>query len=470
MTKDPAGLWKTTLGTVGLGYLGLLLFGRPLLNVLNDRITKTIMTDPYHENIWEFFSASSRTGLQTIVETNLRAQEGKVISRPLGPPKILPSTDDLMFNIAQLAKLPTPEDVTVDMSVTIGPQAARPLTITMPIIISAMAYGLGLTEKAKIALAKGSALVGTAINNGEGPFIPSERKAAKHYILLYDRGGRNHDPAVLRQADAVEIQFGQGALGGIAHFTPYKNIPAKARRLIGLKPGQPAFTHARVPGIEDPIRDLPPLVKKLREITGGVPIGAKLGVGHYLEKDMEILLDAGVDFIVLDGARAATKGGPPILQDDFGVPAVFAVNRAVNYLREEGLYGKVSLIASGGLFTPGSFLKMLALGADAVYIGTIALFAMAHTQVLKAMPFEPPPSVVFADSKQSRRFNTKLGAKNLAYFLKSCNEEMMEGIRALGKTALRDVDKSDLRALTPFISRALNIPLITESIFDLGLN
>jgi glutamate synthase domain-containing protein 2 len=101
---------------------------------------------------------------------------------------------------------------------------------------------------------------------------------------------------------------------------------------------------------------------------------------------MEILLDAGVDFIAIDGAQAATKGAAPILQDDFGVPTVFAVNRAANYLQKQGLKGKVTLIAGGGLYTPGSFLKTIALGADIVYIGSIALFAMAHTQVLKPCP------------------------------------------------------------------------------------
>lgn len=465
MDKESARLWRSALSTVGLGYLSLLLLGRPMANILSDRLTKILMTDPYHENLWEFISAGRRAGFQNVIETNLRSQDGKVISRPLGSPKNFPSTDDLMFNIAQLAILPTPEDVPVDMSVTIGPQAARPMKITMPILISGMAYGIGLTEKCKLALAKGASLVGTAFNSGEGPFLASERKAAKYYIQLYDRGGRNHDPAIIRQADAVEIQFGQGALGGIGHATPYKGIPKKARKLLNLKPGQPSFTHARVPGIVEPRRDLPPLVRNLREITKGAPIGAKLGVGHYLEKDLEILLEAGVDFIALDGAQAATKGGPPILEDDFGVPSVFAINRASNYLLEQGLKGKVTLIAGGGYFTPGSFLKALALGADAVYIGSIALFAMAHTQVLKTMPFEPPPSIVFADSKQSWRFNTKLGTKHLAYFLKSCNEEMMEGVKALGKTSVKEVNKSDLRSLTPFISESLGIPLISESIF-----
>lgn len=460
--KKNSELWKAALGTAGLTTLSLLLVARPLVNIINDILIKRLMTDPYHENLWEFISATQRAGAQVVVETNLRSQEGRAINRPLGSPKNFPSSDMLMFNIAQLHKLPTPEDVPVDMTVTLGPQAAKPMKIAMPVIISGMAFGLGLTEKAKIALATGASTAGTAINNGEGPFLISERKAAKHYILLYDRGNRNHDPEIIRQADAVEIQFGQGAIAGIGHETKYKDLEPKSRKLLNLKAGQPAMTHARVQGVNNPPVDLPPLVKRLRQLTEGVPIGAKLAAGHYLEKDLEILLDAGVDFIAIDGAQAATKGAPPILQDDFGVPTVFAVQRAANFLQKQGLKGKVTLIAGGGLYTPGSFLKTIALGADIVYIGSIALFAMAHTQVLKAMPWEPPPQVVFAQSHFGNKLNTKKAAKHLANFLKSCNEEMMEGVRALGKTSIKDVSKNDLAALDQNLSRALGIPMASH--------
>lgn len=460
--KKNNDVWKAALGTAGLTSLGLLLLARPLINIANDLFLKRLMTDPYHENLWEFISAGTRVGLQNIVETNLRAQEGKAISRPLGSPKNFPTTDMLMFNTAQLYKLPTPEDVPVDMSVILGPQAAKPISINMPVIISGMAFGLGLTEKAKIALATGASIAGTAINSGEGPSLVSERKAAKHYILLYDRGERNHDPHIIKQADAIEIQFGQGAIAGIGHETKYKDLEPKARKLLKLKAGQPTMTHARMPGIKNPRKDLPNLIRRLRQLTEGAPIGAKLGAGHYLEQDLEILLDAGVDFVAIDGAQAATKGAAPILQDDFGVPTVFAVDRAARYLEKQGRKGKVTLIAGGGLNTPGNFLKAIALGADIVYIGSIALFAMAHTQVLKAMPWEPPPQVVFAQSHFGNKFNTKKAAKHLAYFLKSCNEEMMEGIRALGKTSIKEVNKNDLAALDHNISQALKIPMASH--------
>ncbi|OIQ58645.1 glutamate synthase [NADPH] large chain precursor [Moorella thermoacetica] len=456
-------LWKVALGSAGLTCLGLWLFSRPLLNRIHDSFLKTVMTDPYEENFWEFVSAANRTGLQKIVETNLRAQEGKLLERPFGSPWRFPGTDGLVFNLAQLAKLPVEESVPVDTKVTLGPRAARPLKISMPIIVSGMAYGLALSEKAKIALARGASLAGTATNTGEGPLLPSERQAASHLIVQYNRGGWNYNPRLLKQADMVEIQFGQAAIAGLGHSTNYEDIPPKGRRLLGLKPGQAAVTHARMPGIKDPKKDLPPLVTRLRRLTGGVPIGAKIGAGNDLERDLAILLEAGVDFIAIDGAGGASKGSPPIIQDDFGVPTVYAVNRAATFLKKQGVKDRVSLIAGGGLVTPGDFLKILALGADAVYIGTMALFALTHTQVLKAMPWEPPLQVVFARGRYQDRLDEEKAARNLANFLKSCNAEIMEGVRALGKKSVRQVNKSDLAALDPVTARALGIPLAARA-------
>ncbi|MFY9376745.1 MAG: hypothetical protein WAP58_00905, partial [Peptococcia bacterium] len=110
MHKDSNLKWQIPLYTLGLSTLALALFGRPVVNYLTDRLTKKIITNPYSENLWELYTAGHRVGLQNITETNIRAQEGKVINRPFGTPRKFPSTDDLLFNFAQLNRLPTPGD------------------------------------------------------------------------------------------------------------------------------------------------------------------------------------------------------------------------------------------------------------------------------------------------------------------------------------------------------------------------
>ncbi|MFZ5753083.1 MAG: FMN-binding glutamate synthase family protein [Bacillota bacterium] len=449
-------LFSTPLGI--LGALGTIWLGRRAIKKVSNSFIQRLMVDSYSENLWEFVSASRKVGLQTIVETNLRAQKGKMINRPLGSPKTFPNLDGIMFNCAQLHRLPTDEGTDIDTRVVIGPSAKKPLKIEMPIIISGMAYGLALSAKAKIALAKGSTMAGTATNTGEGAFLPAERKAAAKLILQYNRGKWSKSEKILKQADMIEIHLGQGARAGVGHKIEDKQINWKIKRMLGLRWGERAIIHANFPGIKEP-NYLYHLVKYLREVTEGVPIGVKLAASKYIEEDLEIALEAGIDVIALDGSEAATKGTAPVLQDDFGLPTLFALTRATNYFQKHGLKDKVSLIMAGGLATPGNFLKAIALGADAVYIGSIALFAMSHTQVLKSIPWEPPTGVVFYKGKFQHKLNVNKGAKNLANFLEACNEEIKEAVRALGKTSIHQVDKSDLFALDPFTAEVADIPL-----------
>ncbi|MGI6226076.1 MAG: FMN-binding glutamate synthase family protein [Peptococcales bacterium] len=444
---------------VGIGsYYGLSWLGRKAINIVSDSFLHRLMVDKYQENLWEAVSATRKVGIQNIIETNLRSQEGKLIQRPLGSPKNFPDFNNIMFNYAQLHRLPTDEGKKIDTEVIIGPQAKKPLKVDMPIIISGMAYGLALSEKAKVALAKGSALVGTATNTGEGAFLPAERKAAKKLIMQYTRTLWNKSESTLKQADAIEIHIGQGAGGGIGHMIPDKELNWKVKRALGMNFWEQAVIHSTFPGMDKPDY-LNDLVCYLKEITEGVPIGVKLACSKYLEKDLEIALEAGVDYIALDGSQAGSKGTAPILQDDFGLPTLFALLRASEYLKESNLQGKVSLIMAGGFYNPGQMLKALALGADAVYIGAIALFGMAHTETLKAVPFEPPPSVVFYQGYFKNKLNAKKGAQHLAKFLTACNEEIIEGVRALGKNSIKEVTKEDLFALDAYTAEIVGIPV-----------
>lgn len=459
-TTGSKSLFKYGLGAVA-GYFGLTFLARKFIDVTISRSIKTLLTDVYDENLMELFSVTKKVGPQSIVENNLRTTEGKLLNRPMGSPKTFPNLTQLMFAVSQLYIMPTNIGTKIDTKVTIGKTAKKPVTIEMPILITGMAYGEALSEKAKVALAKGAAMAGTGSGTGEGPFLPAERKAAKIYILQYNRGTWNKTPEILKQADMIEIQFGQGALAGVGHIIPAKQLDLKLNAMLKVLPGKDLITPSRQPEVQKP-EDLIILVQKLRAITGGVPIGAKIAAGKYLEKDLAYLVKAQVDFITVEGAEAATKGSAPILQDDFGIPTIFAIDRAANFLRKHNLKNKISLLVAGNLRTPGDFLKALALGADAVYIGTSALFAIGHLQVLKPAPFEPPTQAVWYDGKFAGSFNPTLGAKNLDKYLRSCNEEIIYGIMALGKTSITQVNKEDLLSLDECIAKALKIPTVYE--------
>ena len=444
-----------------LGIQAARMLARALAGKSLDRTIKILMEDLFDENLWELISAGNRIGWQNIVETNLRSAEGKMISRPMGSLKNFPGLDDLVFTFSQLHNMPTPLEEKIDTTVVIGKKAKKPFVISMPIMIAPMAYGEALSKKAKIALAMGSAAAGTATNTGEGPFIQEERDAAKYLIYQYNRGDWGKTPDIISQCDAVEIQLGQGALGGVGHVLYAGKIDASLRKDFAFPKGKDAVAHSRQPGMKEP-KDLASLAAKLKKIGGGIPIGVKMAAGKHLESDLRIICEAGIDFISLEGAEAATKASPPMLQDDFGVPIVFAIKRAANWLKENGYHKEVTLIAAGKIRTPGDVLKAVALGADAVYMGAVALFAMSHTQVLKALPFEPPTQIVWYGGKYANKLNVKEGAKSLSRFLRACKEELVTGIQALGKTSISEVGHEDLMALNELIAKGCNIPMVYE--------
>ncbi|WP_084295556.1 FMN-binding glutamate synthase family protein [Desulfitibacter alkalitolerans] len=423
-----------------------------------NNFTKTIMTEPYERNLMELYSATKRIGFQNVVENNMRAEKGTVIERPLGSPRKFLHFDDLMFNMAQLDKHATEDNVIIDTSVIIGPKAKKPLKVSIPILVGGMANGTALDSKVKVAIARAASAAGTATNTGEAGMHPAERKAAKLLILQLPRASWARDKKTLRKADMIEIQIGQGAYGGVGHITKEKELDKTSRRIMGLKKNQDAVINAIMPELKNQ-GSLKELVGELKEVTGGVPVGCKIGCGKYLERDLDVAIMSEVDFITLGGAQAGGSGSPPILQDDFGLPTLYALCRSVKYLESKNLKGKVSLIVSGGLFNPGHFLKAIALGADAVYIGTAALYAVSHNQVFQALPFEPPTQVVWYNGVFKKQFNIYEGAKSLEKFLKSCTLEMEDGIKALGKTSIREVNRDDLMALTKEVSEITGVEL-----------
>ena len=243
------------------------------------------MRDSYADNLWELVGATRHPGPRVIVETNLRAhEEGTVIERPLGSPKEWPDFKNLVFNFAQVVRKPAAYDAPVDMSVVIGPAAAKPMRVGIPIMLSGMAYGIALSASARIALARGAALADAASNVGEGPVLPLERHAARHLILQYNRATWAKEPEILRHADMIEIYFGQGASGGVGTLIKEPDYDVELRQAMGLRPGQQAVKYSYHPELERGW-SLSDLVRYLRDLTDGVPIGVKLAPGKQLEEN-----------------------------------------------------------------------------------------------------------------------------------------------------------------------------------------
>lgn len=449
-------------GAIVAGWLGARRAARGLLDQSLDRFVGVLTTDPYRENLMQMLLEFSRVGVLELLEIDLRAKSPKPLDRPLGSRRYSDDFDRLSFHGAQLARLPLALTTPVASSVLIGPAAERPLRIEIPILIAGMAYGSALSEAAKCALAQAASRAGTATNTGDGPFLLSEREQARRLVVQYHRGDWM-DLSTLAQADAVEIVLGQGATGPGGRSLALDALDATTRRRLGLAAGVAPHMPARFAGFESPT-DLRTHVEIAREKARGVPVGVKLSAHHGLEDDLRWAVDAGVDFISLDGAQAGTYGGTTLMQDAFGLPTLIGLCRARGELDRLDPSRHVTLLVGGGLHSPSHFLKCLALGADAVYVGTAAMIALMAGQQVRVTPFEPPTDMIMDFGKATARFDADRGADSVAHYLMSCAAEMREACLALGKASFSAISSDDLCALDCEMADFTGTPMATEPV------
>lgn len=437
--------------------LFILVGWRWIIKRMVKQMGKIILTDSYQENLIELLPGLRHMGLQNMLENSLRAETGDVLHRPLGSSKKWPHLDPITFIPAQTTPFPIDGDEDVDVKITIGPKAKKPMKLKIPILISGMAYGVAISEEVRLSLVEAAKNVGTAFNSGEGGVLPEELEKAGKYVLQFAKTEWSKDEEVIKRADMIEIKFGQGALFGIGGRISPENLTGRAREVMGLEENEDAVIYDNFMENQT-LEDIKELVDELRSFTDGVPIGVKIGAGGKIEEDIDHLISLGIDFITVDGGQAATLGAAPILSDDMGIPTLHAVVRAVNHLEKRNMRGQISLIVSGGLLVPGHFLKVLALGADAVCIGSAILFTVAHTQTLNSLPFEPPTQAVWNEGKYKDQFKIEEGVKTAEKFLTSSIEEMKMALRAMGKRSIKDLSKKDLVSYDELTAKMVGIP------------
>ncbi len=448
------------LALASLALLAAPFWIRYVIRRITHRAVWLWFTESYSKNLMESITALRKFGLEWTVENELRAQDGRPLFKPIGTARPFPHFDGLLFSPAQLQRRPLDHISAVSLETVVGRRATRPMVLSMPVMVTAMGYGVALSKPFARAIARGSAMVQTACNTGQGPVLPEFRDLAHRLVIQYHGGAWRSPAEMLSQADMIEIRLGQGANAGCGTVVPMSGLPPEVRHDFGLPhPEDVGYIPAGLPEVQRR-HDLKRLVRQLRQIARGAPIAVKLAASHHLEQDLRMAADAGADVIVIDGAQGGTHSSPAILVDDFGLPTLAALCRAVKWLRAARLDGEIDLVVSGGIRTPGDALKAIALGADAVYIGTAALFATMHTQITKVIPFEPPTQLAWADGAFTAKFDEEEGAQSLAKFLTAWAEEMRLGLRALGKTSLHDVDAADLVAWQPEVARITGLPLI----------
>jgi glutamate synthase domain-containing protein 2 len=357
------------------------------------------------------------------------------------PRHLLPHWDDLQVMVAQMAKKPLLEDQAVATELVIGPQAKKPLTLKIPLFVSDMSFG-ALSEEAKVSLATGAELAGTGICSGEGGMLAEEQAANSRYFYELASAEFGYDESKLKNVQAFHFKGGQGAKTGTGgHLPGNKNI-GKIAEVRGIEAGTSAISPPTFKELHT-AEDFKRFADRVREVTGGIPIGFKLSANH-IEEDIQFALDASADYIILDGRGGGTGAAPEMFRDHISVPTIPALARARRYLDQQGASGRVTLIITGGLRVPMDFVKALALGADGVAVSNSAMQAIGCVAARMCNTNNCPAGIATQKQDLRQRLNVTKSATQLKNFFEASTELMQVMARACGHHSFSEFNQNDL--------------------------
>jgi glutamate synthase domain-containing protein 2 len=411
----------------------------------------------------------------SISEIRRAAATGIYDIRGAGAKRKLPHFDDLLFLGASISRYPLEgyrEKCATD--VVIGTRfAKKPIALKIPITIAGMSFG-SLSAQAKEALGRGASAVGTSTTTGDGGMTPEERQHSTLlvYQLLPSRYGMNPDD--LRKADAIEVVVGQGAKPGGGGMLLGQKISKRVASMRVLPEGIDQRSACRHPDWTGP-DDLEIKIQELREITDWQkPIYVKVGASRPYY-DIALSVKAGADAVVLDGMQGGTAATQDVFIENVGIPTLAAIPDAVQALRDLGMHRKVQLIVSGGIRTGADVAKALALGADAVSIGSAALVALGdndphHEDEYRKLGTtagayddwhegRDPAGITTQDPELATRLDPVVAARKLANYLTVLTLETQTIARACGKSHVHNLEPEDLVALTVEAAAMARVPL-----------
>jgi glutamate synthase domain-containing protein 2/CDGSH-type Zn-finger protein len=356
------------------------------------------------------------------------------------PRKDLPHWDDIQFLPAQLARKPLLDNVPVSTSVTIGPRAAKPLHLDIPLFVSDMSFG-ALSEEAKVALARGAELAGTGICSGEGGMLEEEQAENSKYFYELASAQFSWNLELVERVQAFHFKGGQGAKTGTGGHLPGDKVQGKIAKVRGLEPGQAAISPATFVDLQTPT-DFRKLADEVRERSGGIPIGFKLSANH-IEDDIDFALEASADYIILDGRGGGTGAAPLIFRDHISVPTIPALARARKHLDTKS-GSDVTLIITGGLRVAEDFSKAMAMGADAIAVSNSAMQAVGCIAARMCNSNNCPVGVATQKPELRARLHVQPAAEKLGRYFNASVELMQVLARACGHSTLSDFNERDI--------------------------
>ncbi len=414
-----------------------------------------------------------------IHEIQRAADTGIYDIRGWGAKRWMPHFDDLVFLGASMSRYPLEGyRETCATNVTLGTRfAKKPLELKIPITIAGMSFG-ALSAQAKEALGRGASEMGTSTTTGDGGMTPEERGQSRHLVYQYLPSRYGMNPDDLRKADAIEIVLGQGAKPGGGGMLLGQKISDRVAEMRTLPKGIDQRSACRHPDWTGP-DDLAIKIEELREITDWEkPIYIKIGASRTYY-DVQLAVKAGADVVVLDGMQGGTGATQDVFIEHVGIPTLPALRQAVEALQELDMHRKVQLIVSGGIRSGADVAKALALGADAVSIGTAALIALGCNHPKYQADYEKlgsaagffddyqdgrdPAGISTQDPALSSRLDPVVAGRKLANYLRVLTLETQTLARACGKSHVHNLEPEDLAALTIEAAAMAKVPLAGTS-------
>ncbi|WP_162301553.1 FMN-binding glutamate synthase family protein [Nesterenkonia muleiensis] len=411
----------------------------------------------------------------TIADIRRAAETGVYDIRGGGSKRRLPHFDDLLFLGASMSRYPLEgyrERCGTD--VVLGARyAENPLHLDIPVTIAGMSFG-ALSGRAKEALGRGASAVGTSTTTGDGGMTNEERRQSKTLVYQYLPSRYGMNPDHLRMADAIEVVLGQGAKPGGGGMLLGQKITERVAEMRTLPVGIDQRSACRHPDWTGP-DDLTIKIQELREITDWkVPVYIKVGASRTYY-DVKLAVHAGADVVVVDGMQGSTAATQEVFIEHVGIPTLAAVPQAACALRELGVEREVQLIVSGGIRTGADVAKALALGADAVAIGSAALIALGDNDPDYAEEYEQlgsaagffddyqdgrdPTGITTQDPELQKRLDPETAGRRLANYLQVMTMEAQTIARACGKSHVNHLEPEDLVALTVESAAMAKVPL-----------
>ncbi|MDI4232085.1 FMN-binding glutamate synthase family protein [Bradyrhizobium sp. Arg237L] len=412
----------------------------------------------------------------TISEIQRAAATGIYDIRGGGAKRRVPHFDDLLFLGASISRYPLEgyrEKCGTD--VVLGSRfAKKPIHLKTPVTIAGMSFG-ALSSTAKEALGRGASAVGTSTTTGDGGMTNEERAHSSLLVYQYLPSRYGMNPDDLRRADAIEIVVGQGAKPGGGGMLLGQKISRRVAEMRTLPEGIDQRSASRHPDWTGP-DDLEIKVEELREITDWEkPIYVKVGASRPYY-DTALAVKAGADVVVIDGMQGGTAATQEVFIENVGIPTLAAVRPAVKALQELGMHRKVQLIISGGIRNGADVAKALALGADAVAIGTAALIALGDNNPALESEYNKlgttagayddwhegldPAGITTQDPELAKRLDPVVAGRRLANFLSVLTLETQTIARACGKNHVHNLEPEDLVALTVEAAAIARVPLV----------